>query len=300
MPASTSRGCRFADGSRPAGAEELLSSGSERDRYPAFSFDGKRLAYSSNRDGRLGVWVEDLQTLRRQRALAPQEGLEMYAPAWLPDGNTLVSLGSRLEASQVRGARSLWLLSLDGSRAEQLLDSPRLPALVRSVNVSPDGRRVLVPLTDETGIELFEVDLATRKERRLTATPGNKYDGVWSPDGRTLAFTATTGSAVQLWTQPAGGDEARQLTFGSERMRHPSFSPDGKWIYVQPSHRNIWRVPAAGGRLERVTDFPESGLFLEEPTLSPDGRALAYARWKGGGSLWLLRLGGAEEAAGRH
>jgi hypothetical protein len=45
-----------------------------------------------------------------------------------------------------------------------------------------------------------------------------------------------------------------------------------------------------------VTRFPESGLFLEEPTLSPDGRTLAYARWKGGSSLWLLRLGSREPA----
>jgi Tol biopolymer transport system component len=80
-------------------------------------------------------------------------------------------------------------------------------------------------------------------------------------------------------------------------MRHPSFSPDGRWIYVQPSHRNIWRVPTAGGRLEQVTTFPESGLILEEPTLSPDGRFLAYARWKGGASLWLLRLVSPDAAA---
>ena len=80
-------------------------------------------------------------------------------------------------------------------------------------------------------------------------------------------------------------------------MRHPSFSPDGRWIYVQPSHRNIWRVPAAGGPLQQVTTFAESGLFLEEPTLAPDGRALTYARWKGGASLWLLSLGSPEAAA---
>jgi hypothetical protein len=30
---------------------------------------------------------------------------------------------------------------------------------------------------------------------------------------------------------------------------------------------------------------------IEEPTLSPDGRALVYSRWNGGASLWLLRLG---------
>jgi Tol biopolymer transport system component len=75
-------------------------------------------------------------------------------------------------------------------------------------------------------------------------------------------------------------------------MFHAFYSPDGRWIYVQPSHRNIYRLPADGGPLQQVTKFPESGLFLEEPTLSPDGHWLAYYRSNGGASLWLLTLGG--------
>ena len=84
----------------------------------------------------------------------------------------------------------------------------------------------------------------------------------------------------------------QQLTTGYERMRHPFYSPDGRWIYIQPSHRNIYRVPAEGGRLEQVTRFPDAGLFLEEPTISSDGRYLYYCRGNGGSSLWLLKLEG--------
>ncbi len=72
------------------------------------------------------------------------------------------------------------------------------------------------------------------------------------------------------------------------------YSPDGRWIYVQPSHKNICRMPATGGPLQRVTNFPESGLFLEEPMLSPDGRWLAYCRSNGGSSLWLLKIGSSQ------
>src|SRR5262249_59262354 len=64
-----------ADGSRPTGPEDALSSGSIRDRYPAYSFDGRRLAYSSNRTGRLEVWGLDVQTMRQERLPTP-EGLE--------------------------------------------------------------------------------------------------------------------------------------------------------------------------------------------------------------------------------
>jgi Tol biopolymer transport system component len=95
---------------------------------------------------------------------------------------------------------------------------------------------------------------------------------------------------MQLWKMASSGGEPVMLTSGYERMYHPFYSPDGRWIYIQPSHRNICRVPSEGGKLEPVTKFPESGLFIEEPTLSPDGRWLAYARSNGGASLWLLTL----------
>jgi Tol biopolymer transport system component len=283
------------DGRRPAGPEEALSSGSFRDRNPVYSFDGRQLAYSSDRAGPAEVWVLDLKTMRQERLAVPQDDLGTYFPHWLPDGNTLLVTRFRIGRPH-----SLWLLSLDGSRAEEVPPSREIPYQADAVGTSPDGRRVLVPLKEGLEIQLYEIDLVTHRERRVTATPGNKYAPIWSRDGRQIAFLASTAGTLQLWTQPAAGGEARQLTFGAERMRHASFSPDGLWIYVQPSHRNIWRVPTAGGPLEQVTTFPESGLFLEEPTLSPDGHALAYARWKGGASLWLLTLGSPEAAARRN
>ena len=47
-------------------------------------------------------------------------------------------------------------------------------------------------------------------------------------------------------------------------------------IPIDLARRDIWRMPADGGPLQNVTRFPESGLFLEEPTISPDGRWLVY------------------------
>jgi Tol biopolymer transport system component len=106
-----------------------------------------------------------------------------------------------------------------------------------------------------------------------------------------IVFSATAGGSVQVWRVSARGDHEQALTSGDERMRHFFYSPDGRWIYVQPSHRNIYRLPADGGPLQRVTNFPESGLYLEEPTISPDGKFLVYCRDHGGSSLWLLTIG---------
>jgi Tol biopolymer transport system component len=160
-----------------------------------------------------------------------------------------------------------------------------------SLSPSPDGKKVLYPRLVQGVQQVFLFDLSSRQSVPLTDSPGSKFDNVWSPDGRWIALTALQDSVIQLFRMPASGGSMQQLTTGYERMRHPFYSPDGRWIYIQPSHRNVYRVPAEGGPLEQVTRFPEAGLFVEEPTISPDGRYLYYCRGNGGSSLWLLKLG---------
>ena len=140
-------------------------------------------------------------------------------------------------------------------------------------------------------LEFFILDVPSGRERQLTTSRSDKYEGRWSPDGRWITFASNAGVALQVWKVSAQGGEERVMTSGYERMRHVFWSPDGRWIYVQPSHRNIYRLPADGGSLQRVTNFPESGLYLEEPTISPHGKFLVYSRSRGGSSLWLLTLG---------
>jgi len=96
---------------------------------------------------------------------------------------------------------------------------------------------------------------------------------------------------VQLWKMPASGGTPEQLTKGYDRIRHGFYSRDGRWIYFQPNHHNIYSMPATGGAAQQVTHFPGSTLFIEEPTISPDGRYLYYSRSNGGASLWLLTVG---------
>ena len=159
-----------------------------------------------------------------------------------------------------------------------------------TLNPSPDGKRFVYEDMVNGVQQLFAFDLVTRKASRLTDSPGDKFDAIHSPDGRWIAVTAIKDGVSQIFRMPAAGGPMQQLTTGYERMRHAFFSPDGKWIYIQPSHRNIYRVPAGGGPLEQVTRFPEAGLFLEEPTISPDGHYLYYCRSNGGSSLWLMTL----------
>jgi hypothetical protein len=52
-----------------------------------------------------------------------------------------------------------------------------------------------------------------------------------------------------------------------------------------PGYAQDWKPDAPA----RVTDFPEPGLFLEDPQISRDGKQLLYARGKITGDIWILK-----------
>jgi len=278
-----------AEGGAPAGPEEQLNPGEVRDHYPAFSPDGRRIAFGDNRLRNEEVWILDLATRHRERLRLPQADLGVNIPFWSPDGRQL-----SVTRFQPDGSGSLWIAAVDGSIAEQLV-APK-PGL-RGAPFSLDGRDLLYIYSKDGFLQLFRMDVASRQEHQITFSASDKYDPIWSPDGQWCVYSSNQGGNVQIWRSPTSGGEEQRLTSGYDRIRHISYSSDGRWIYLQPNHVNIYRMPADGGPRQQVTKFPESGLFIEEPKLSPDGRWLAYCRNNGGSSLWLLELGTGQQTA---
>jgi serine/threonine protein kinase len=271
-----------------SGPEEELSSGQVRDRYPMFSPDGRRIAVGSNRLGDAELWVVEPGSTRRRKVELPGNASTWVTQAcWARDGEHLAVLRYLHD-----GRANWWYVALDGSSAEELISPRQSVSGMFPCEFSPDGRRLVYAQLEGQYNQLFLLDMESRKEQQLTYSLSHKYDAAWSPDGLWIAFSssANTGIGQQAWRIPSAGGQEERLTSTSERIRHQSYSPDGAWLYVQPSHRNIYRVPAHGGPLQQVTHFPESGLFLEEPRLSPDGRYLAYMRGRGGSSLWMLTI----------
>ncbi len=273
-----------ADASHPVGPEEVLSRGQVFDRAPVVSPDGGSIAYLSDRLGHTELWILHLDTKRHGRLQLPGHDLSADGVQWFPDGRQLV-----VARTFPDGKRSLWLAAADGSHAEELLSSSSiLPE--EELPVSPDGKRVIYSAHVGEYYQLFSLDFDTRQTRQLTFSASDKYSGSWSPHGRWLAYSSNAGGSIQLWKIPATGGEPVQLTKGHDRIRHVFYSSDGRWLYFQPNHQNIYRMPALGGPVQQVTHFPESGLFIEDPTISPDNRYLVYSRSNGGSSLWLITL----------
>jgi dipeptidyl aminopeptidase/acylaminoacyl peptidase len=153
------------------------------------------------------------------------------------------------------------------------------PAMVWSA----DGSQLALELVtnDHKDRWITSVDLAGHKlvtQDRLTdpAWINWSFNALgWLPDNHTLWFESEGSGWAQLFVKPLDG-KARALTATGFEVSTPVLSPDGKWFYVRsnkqaPYAYDVYRVPVAGGALERLTHFEG----LDDFQLSPDGSKLA-------------------------
>jgi len=234
-----------------------------RERSPAFSPDGRTLAFLSDTEhtGQLQIW-----TTPAAGGGAPKRQTEL-------DGQL-----DRLVFSA--DGKSIAFLFVEGSRQET-------GALVA---YKPDAGVV------EEKVEMQRIavlDLAAGRVRRVSPEGLYVYDYDWSPDGKTFAAEAVEGSGTndywiaELYAVPAGGGPARSLWKPPLQIAVPRFSPDGKTIAVihglmsdeGSNGGDVWEVPLSGGEPRNLT--PDWRASARSLAFRPSGRILATAHMEG-------------------
>jgi len=120
--------------------------------------------------------------------------------------------------------------------------------------------------------------------RQVTTRPGLESEPALSPLGTDIAFTGHDGTRSDIWVVDVRGGQPLRLTTDGAANRSPTWFPDGSAVAFttnRDGHSSVWMVPRLGGSpLLLVPD-------AEEPAISPDGTAIAFAR---SGALGLLRI----------
>jgi len=209
-------------------------------------------------------------------------------PAWSPDGRLISFLRSPVK--EENGGAGSWLMAADGANPRLLIDGAGSNG-VGSGRWSPDGSRLVYRQRKDQQLYLF--DMASKTSRRLTDEPAVMPVFNVSPDGKWVVYQSTQSGKVDLRAVSTGGGESRIVSATGHHAYHPFFSPTGRWLYFLRDHKNLWRVPGAAqnwrpAEPERATHFPESGFWIEDPQVSPDGRQLIYAKGQITGDIWLL------------
>jgi Tol biopolymer transport system component len=149
------------------------------------------------------------------------------------------------------------------------------PRLYHHPRFSPDGRRVVLDITDADGRDLWIADAADRRMSRLTLGE-TANDAYWSPDGRQLAYTALRGGLRAVFARSADGSGAADSIYADEHDHSSgAWTPDGRALILSTSlTAGLWMVPLAGSR--RAVQIPGSRASEAFPAISRDGHWLAY------------------------
>jgi Tol biopolymer transport system component len=255
----------------PDGTErKKLTDNQAYDTSPAYSPNGKEIAFVSQREGQESgkVYTLNAEDGSGQRNLSGStDGRD---PAYSPNGERIAFVG------QGENEDILVMSAKDGSAQKNLTNTPPVNGYEvreRDPAYSPDGTRIV--FYKET-FRPHDVDLYKLNTKRtgtkpailqITDFPGKEYSPDWSPNGQRIVFYQdTSAKGLRIFTIRPDGTN-RQLVV--QDGKDPVFSPDGRKIAFTRDG-SVYTVNADGTGERRVPGTPpENGPSEVLPNWGP-------------------------------
>ena len=307
---------------------KLTSPGLPGDYNPAFSPDGRTLAFNRGSQGVTSIYTMPAQGGEERRLISGSQygwGLAWTADGrnivfgragWLPKSGWLWKIparggeAERLQFGQdggepsIRGARlayarqlvnlNIWRRMLDSSRSgdtgKKFITSTTIES---GPQFSPDGSKIVFEST-RTGA--YEIWLSRSDGSNLIQlTHLNSVTGAprWSSDGQQITFDSRAPGNADIFVMDSNGGAMRQLTHESSTDIVPSWSVDGHWIYFVSDRGGdwqVWKMPSTGGDAIQITHGGGYAGFE-----SADGKFFYYAKGDNIPGIWRVPAGGGDE-----
>ena len=225
---------------------------------PAWSPDGKMLAYVSFEGKTAAIWVQQLATGERRRVSA-RAGIN-GAPAWSPDGRRLALTLSR------DGNLDIYTLDLSTQTLTRVTSDD---AIDTEPAWSPDSRTLYFTSDRAGGPQVYRVALdEARRADRVTFEGSYNARPRISPDGTTLAMVTLDRGAYRIAALDLKTRALRVLS-NSSQDESPSFAPNGAaLIYGTKSKgRGALAIVSADGRYQQQLSSDTGD--VREPVWSP-------------------------------
>ena len=307
-----------AAGGKPSTATTLDSArGDVAHLLPVFLPDGRHFVFvARNKDPEKTVVALGELGSRSTRALFHAESEAIYAdPGYLlfaregsllaqrfnpgrlePEGEAVSVAGDVLFFTDVSGLQA----SVSGSRAlvygrwfheKKLVWVDRKGAELGTlgpvgdygdVDISPDGRRIAVSMSDQArgqNVDVWVLDAERGQTSRLTSERTDEFRPLWFPDGRQLAYESDHLGFYDIYRRSADGGPEEAMLLDKHDKGIEDISADGRYaLYTSATdgpRGDLWALPLSGKpdpiRLTQTPEFTEG-----TPRFSPDGRWIVF------------------------
>ena len=238
------------------------------DKYPAWSPDGSRIAFQSDRDGNSEIYVMNADGTNVVKLTS--NTAEDWTPAWSPDGCKIAF------ASDRDSECGIYVMDTDGTNVIPLTSHTALDC---NPKWSPDGSKITFQSDRDGNSEIYVMNADGTNVVKLTSNTAEDWTPAWSPDGCKIAFASDRDFIdFKIYVMDTDGTNVIPLTSHTAPATDgtPAWSPDGRKIAFtsyRDNSENIYVMDADGTNVIQLTMNTAAD---SNPDWSPDGTKIAF------------------------
>jgi Tol biopolymer transport system component len=260
-------------------AMKLIAS-TRTEMEPAYSPDGRKIAFASWRSGSLEIWVCESDGSHPVQ-LTSLKGSPTNRPRWSPDGQLITFV------SEAKGNRDIYVIRADGGVPKQVRADPSTDS---NPNWSADGKWIYFFSDRSRQKEIWKVPVGGGEAVRVSQIRGgDSGQAVESPDGKFLYYEKGWPDNYAFWRVPING--------GEETLVVDSLHPEGGQVVANDGVYFISKPDEKGVSYIRFKDFATGSIRTIVPiegrvhwglSVSPDRHSFLYTQIDESGSDLML------------